>query len=585
MQTVNFASLPNQKPQEYIFKLVELYRFIQQQPNLKAFKRYLREQDLMDKERFEALMDFLQITAVKGKPVTSGKFLKKVFEADTPVDRQRAVFKYLSEKNEILIKYVMDGLAERLYSTNELYRYITSYVYPGDYITLVNFRAWMDWLQSTEHIRMIGIRWGLSTLGEEAMSYIKIIDVDEILEEEEEGWEDEEDDEEEDEDEIVAEPAAPPIPEASPIQSPELTPPTPKPIPEPHSEPAPVTETPIPQPTITPAQQSPTPQPVQPSPVAVTDNRTERIQVVVQPLAPKTEETPLQLISEVFEEIDEEEDVDDFGESEPMLAGQLGRLRIDHELITENLQAIQRWWAQRPAGRMLSARDYGFSKESFDKEPAFALFRLSCLALSLFRFKGQLNVSRGSEAFGVLDQMGLFTNLYKSDRPVDEILEELFKAGLAQRPEFFSNLHFFLLLRRSIRALGDEGVGRLAAEESPEEVVSQLWQHLAQFSLHYEIIWILRELHIMGVFPVAALAEIGVVPLPKVRETAFKLGLIETPYAADFTSLVGTSKRLSRFFGPDDGFEAPLFYFEVQRWQSYDRSASDYFTRDQLGID
>ena len=62
-------------------------------------------------------------------------------------------------------------------------------------------------------------------------------------------------------------------------------------------------------------------------------------------------------------------------------------------------------------------------------------------------------------------------------------------------------------------------------------------------------------------------------------------GFIETPYAADFAHLVSISKRLSKFFGAGDAWEAPLVYFEPKRDLRYDSSEPAYFTRDQLGID
>ena len=89
----------------------------------------------------------------------------------------------------------------------------------------------------------------------------------------------------------------------------------------------------------------------------------------------------------------------------------------------------------------------------------------------------------------------------------------------------------------------------------------------------------------MGVISCEDKEIIGVVPLPKVRETAFRLGFIETPYAADFAHLVSISKRLSKFFGAGDAWEAPLVYFEPKRDLRYDSSEPAYFTRDQLGID
>ena len=89
----------------------------------------------------------------------------------------------------------------------------------------------------------------------------------------------------------------------------------------------------------------------------------------------------------------------------------------------------------------------------------------------------------------------------------------------------------------------------------------------------------------MGVLSCDDAEIIGVVPLAKVRETAFRLGFIETPYAVDFAHLVEISRRLTKYFGKLEAFEAPLVYFVPKRDLRYDTSEPEYFTRDQLGID
>jgi hypothetical protein len=217
MQVVNFVQLPNKKPGDYILALTEIYRFIRDhQPGYVEFRRFLMERDLFDKDTYEVMFEFLAINAGKGKPTTCGQFLQKLFDADTPQERNKIVFNHLARKNEILVKYVMDGLNERLYSTNELYRFITSYVYPGTYITLVHFKAWMTWLEACQHIKMVGIRWGLSETGEEAMNYVKTIDVDMVLDGESESADEDADDEDSDD----SPPAAPPSKPAASAPSP-----------------------------------------------------------------------------------------------------------------------------------------------------------------------------------------------------------------------------------------------------------------------------------------------------------------------------------------------------------------------------
>ncbi|MBQ9241682.1 MAG: hypothetical protein IJ165_00390, partial [Proteobacteria bacterium] len=309
------------------------------------------------------------------------------------------------------------------------------------------------------------------------------------------------------------------------------------------------------------------------------------VEVVVQPVVPRADETPLTLVKEAFAAADEEEEEDDEGEMGSAPAVRISQFRLDESMVADNVRAVQVWWQQRPGGKLLSAADYGFSKEMFEEDPLYNLFRLSALALQLFRYGGHLNTGKGGQSYAMLDQMGFYSNLIRSTQSVDDILLALFDGGMAQRAEDFGNLHYLLIIRRALKKLGEDGVKELLAAESMADLVSSLWEHIGHFQLTYEIIWIARELAAMQVIACGDARSIGVVPLPKVRETAFRLGFIETPYAADFAHLVSISRRLSKLFGADISWEAPLVYFEPKRELRYDSSEPSYFTRDQLGLD
>ncbi|MBQ1266100.1 MAG: hypothetical protein IIY06_04950, partial [Proteobacteria bacterium] len=312
---------------------------------------------------------------------------------------------------------------------------------------------------------------------------------------------------------------------------------------------------------------------------------TSHVEVIVTPVKPKFDETPLELVRAAFAEADEEEEENDDGEMDSAPKVRIEQFRLDEETIANNVNAVQTWWRMRPGGRLLQSSDYGFTAESFEEDAAYGLFRLSALALQLFRYGGRLNTSRGGQSFALLDQMGLYSNLMRSKKGVDKILGELLDGGLGGRAEDLGNLHWLLIIRRSLAKLGDKGVRALLAGESMQEIVSGLWMDIGQGQLTYEIIWIARELVALGMITCDDAASLGVVPLPKVRETAFRLGFIESPYAADFAHLVSISRRLTKFFGAGDAYEAPLVYFEPKRELRYDSSEPAYFTRDQLGID
>ncbi|MEZ4268828.1 MAG: hypothetical protein R3F39_20935 [Myxococcota bacterium] len=136
------------------------------------------------------------------KSVRVGALAKAIIDAGADDEKvKKALFARLKRENVILVKYVLEALdvegGGRLHSVHELYRMVTSYVYPGTYITLPNFQAWIDWLASSGHIKLVGIRWALSDLGIAVIPELRGIDVEEILEdmaEDEADAEDEEDD-------------------------------------------------------------------------------------------------------------------------------------------------------------------------------------------------------------------------------------------------------------------------------------------------------------------------------------------------------------------------------------------------------
>ena len=550
MQELNFAVMAGCKANELLPKLGLIVDcVIRKKMNLKELKRELKKQDLYDAETFETLLNFLDIET-DGSKVKCGEFLKTLKDIIAPEDRQRHLFKHLTAKNEILMKYVIDGLAERLYSTNELYRYITSYVYPGGIPTLGSFKAWMAWLEASGHIKVIGIRWGLSDLGKESRDeIIKLIDVDDILESEaaslrDSGDDDDDDDydDDDDDDDVPAKPA------------------------KSAKKAAPVVQDEVPE-------------------AVVSEKSAQTVEILVQPIVPRPDETPLALVREAFASADAEEALDENEEPGSAPAVQIAQFRIDPSTVAANVNAIHTWWRMRPGGKMLTAADYGFVREDFETDALYALFRLSNLALQLFRYGGRLNTSKGGQSFAMLDQMGFYSNLMHSKQTVDKIVLGLVDGGMANRFEDLGNLHYTLIIRRDLKALGAKGVSALLSSPSMADVVLGLWEHIGHFHLTYEILWIARELASLGVLSCEDSSSLGVVPLPKVRETAFRLGFIETPYAADFPHLVSISRRLSSLFPAEVGWEAPLVYFEPKRDIRYDSSEPAYFTRDQLGID
>ncbi len=155
-------------------------------PSFKEFRDWLREDGLWDKELIPQVLGLLDVSL---KPAPKlGKWAQAFVDAEDAEAQQEHVFRLLLDGNTLLVKYVMEALdmegGGRLHSTYELHRMLTSYVYPGEKIRLPDFQAWIRWIVLSGRVKLIGIRWGLTDLGKEAVPRLRMIDVEEFLEDE-----------------------------------------------------------------------------------------------------------------------------------------------------------------------------------------------------------------------------------------------------------------------------------------------------------------------------------------------------------------------------------------------------------------
>lgn len=207
-QRVEYESIPSTRFDQYVFKLRTILGTLQTgNTKFKSFRDFLRKQSVWDKERSEVLFSLIDVSWDKSE-VKVGKVAKRLIATNSDAEFQDVLFDHLREKNILLVKYVLEALdvesGGRLHSVHELYRMITSYVYPGERITLTNFQAWIDWMAATGYIKLVGIRWALSERGLRVVSELRGMDIEEILEDmedeeaEDDAAEDEDDDAEDD---------------------------------------------------------------------------------------------------------------------------------------------------------------------------------------------------------------------------------------------------------------------------------------------------------------------------------------------------------------------------------------------------
>jgi hypothetical protein len=165
-------------------------------PNRAELREFMQDHEMWDRSALEGLFTFLDIPKA-GKRYRLGKVSRRLADAvGDGEDIATAMFQHILHQNPILIRYVFDALEERIYSDAELWRYLTSYAYPGDHMGGPELRNWIRWMGLCGIIRLIGVRWGLAKDIDEARRLVERIDVEELLDEDGDEDEDEEDDDE-----------------------------------------------------------------------------------------------------------------------------------------------------------------------------------------------------------------------------------------------------------------------------------------------------------------------------------------------------------------------------------------------------
>lgn len=193
-QRLQFPVLPGADDQSYWPKLRALVEFVDEaRPNRKELREFMQDQETWDRERFEAFFELVQIEK-QGKRYRLGRVARQLLDAGDEEERRHVVFRRILAENPILMRCMFDALDERLFSDAELWRYLTSHVYPGEQLGGAQLREWMRWMRLCGVVRLIGIRFGFGQGLDEIKRLVSRVDVDEELMEAEEDDDSEDDD-------------------------------------------------------------------------------------------------------------------------------------------------------------------------------------------------------------------------------------------------------------------------------------------------------------------------------------------------------------------------------------------------------
>ena len=241
------------------------------------------------------------------------------------------------------------------------------------------------------------------------------------------------------------------------------------------------------------------------------------------------------------------------------------------EVRDEAVARVARWWSEvaRPS-LAYQPSDFGLDPEAWVESPDEVVYRIAVAAALAFR----LDRDRAGviAAFAALDRAGVLGDLYQGTVPED------LPAEIDARALMLTSL----AARRCAEV--PELAAQLDGRASAAEAFAALDAALGRGLFRTELFWIMDMLARLGVIRYEDLGDFTATPHRIVRDTLFRLGFIESPYASDGTALTAAARAARKLVaeGPADEVIA---LFALTGGCAYDcayRKACDFPCRERL---
>jgi hypothetical protein len=241
------------------------------------------------------------------------------------------------------------------------------------------------------------------------------------------------------------------------------------------------------------------------------------------------------------------------------------------DVLAETTAKLGTWWTELNATSLAyQPSDFQLDAEQWVEGADEVLYRIAVAAALAFR----LDRDRAGvvAAYTALDQAGVLGDLYQGTVP------ESLPAQVDARALMLASL----AARRCAEV--PELAAGLDGRASAAEAFAALDAALGRGLFRTELFWMLDMLSKLGVIRYDDLADFTVTPHRIVRDTLFRLGFLETPYASDATSLAAAARAARRAVpaGPADEI---LTLFALSAGCAYDcthRKACDFPCRERL---
>ena len=225
----------------------------------------------------------------------------------------------------------------------------------------------------------------------------------------------------------------------------------------------------------------------------------------------------------------------------------------DHAVFPESVQAKSRtrilgWWSEQTVeSPWPDLNDFAIDGDTFNEDPDYGVFLVAVAAALTFRLSsGKAGVI---QTFHALRDEGL--------------LDVLFEGTVPNAPPANADAHALMLASLVARRCAEHPDLSTQVEraEDAKAAFAHLDAALGRGLFGLELFWLLRQLGTLGLVRSADLPTLTTVPDRTVRDTLFRLGFIEQPYAVDSAALIAgaAAARAALPDTPDPGLALTLF--------------------------
>lgn len=521
-ELVAFPFLPSGDPFKAVSALITLCREMPPQgEQFRFFRRRMKDLRLWDDQLVDGTLEFLGMQ--KTGNIRPSQFARTIGGIKSEEKARDALAERLWEVNPLLFKSVIEYLKERVYSRDEVIKYLHSFAYRGKQPVRPQLEAWLHLALGLKLLKMVGIALDLDDRGKAFLARAAEFDVDEFLADSAEAGA-------EGDDAGAADAAA----EGDGGDG------------DAADSPAGDEEAPAPRAAAAQAAARPAAKPARPA--------------VVEPAsAPSIDVSAMKSAR---------------GRERPIEAGRFaGREVFPEDVLAETSSRVQAWWAEQSAQRQgLGASDFGFEAEAWMENAEELLYRVAVAAALVFRL--QRDRAGVIQAFEALDDQraGVLRDLYYGTAP-ETLPHEIDAQALMLAS---------LLARRFAEA--PDLASTLEKQATAADAFAVLERALGRGLLRIELFWMMGALADIGAVRLDDLGDYTALPRRLVRDTLFRLGYLGTPYAHDAASLVPAARAARRAAGTAAPPDEVIAAFALTAGCAYDcpnRRACEHACRER----